>query len=228
MAQQATKNDTWPKCVWWFFAALYVVFYVFAVLLLVDGSFPCEDRLGFLWFLDGCHTLVHHPTGLVLIALLFLDLYILQQIYAQKRRPNVEFPKTVRLEAVSLLYAVYLVFLLYALLDDWHLRYVVIVCLTLHFCGLLVSFTIGWDPYQVENRKVYYQALDVVQLIVLKLVASINDVTIAYVGAGVAIVGVITCFYKFRVISTRNTVKLLSVQVEEALKLKATSRPLIF
>ena len=131
-----------------------------------------------------------------------------------------------RTVGVTLLYAVYLGFLLYAMIDHWHLSYVVIVCLGLHFAGLAFSKMImHWDVYPSR----WYPYVDAAQLIVLVLVAiRINDDTIGYIGASVAIVGVLTCFHKFQVIREREKVVPVSGRGKQALESIATSRPLIF
>ena len=97
---------------------------------------------------------------------------------------------------VTALYAAYLVFLLYALIEQWHLRYVVVVCLTLHFVGLLISFTIGWDPYRVDARMLY-EYVDIVQLFILVAVASMDNYTLTRISVAVALVGIVLCFIKF-------------------------------
>lgn len=103
---------------------------------------------------------------------------------------------------VGALYGVYLVVIVVALAGVMDLAITVMVCLSVHFAGLLGGLLAGLYnvnvdiyPEELGKLKIPIQAWDGVQAVFLgSLVGAMVDTTIA--AAIVAIIGIVGCFYK--------------------------------
>jgi len=100
--------------------------------------------------------------------------------------------------AVFIIYLAYLVVIVIALASSLlPLVETVLVCLGIHFVGLLGGFAIGYDTYprvlgRYRDPIIYW---DVVQAGVLVALAIIGE-DFALAAAVVAIIGIVGCFYK--------------------------------
>jgi len=111
--------------------------------------------------------------------------------------------------AVFLIYLAYLVVIVIALASSLlPLAETVLVCLGIHFAGLLGGFAIGYDTYPKVLGPLRYpiKVWDVVQAVVLVALAIIGD-DFALVAAIVAIIGIVGCFYKVYAIGKLITCK---------------------
>jgi len=111
--------------------------------------------------------------------------------------------------AVFLIYLAYLVVIVIALASSLlPLAETVLVCLSIHFAGLLGGFAIGYDTYPKVLGPLRYpiKVWDWVQagvLIVLAIAVVMGwDDDFALAAAIVAIIGIVGCFYKVYAIGT--------------------------
>ena len=105
--------------------------------------------------------------------------------------------------AVFLIYLAYLVVIVIALASDLlPLAETVLVCLSVHFVGLLGGFAIGYDTYpkvlgKARRPIIYWDWVQAGVLIALAIIGS----GFAVVAAVVAIIGILGCFYKVYAVS---------------------------
>ena len=111
---------------------------------------------------------------------------------------------------VAVVYAAYAVVIGLALDDQLPLRTVLIVCLSIHFAGLLSAVATAyvctsWHtdayPRQLGAAKGPIVIVDVVQFILLVAIVNTDDDKLLLVTAVVALVGIAGCFYKLNAIS---------------------------
>lgn len=112
--------------------------------------------------------------------------------------------------SVAVVYAIYAVAIGLALDGRLPLRTVLIVCLSIHFSGLLSAAMTAYvctswhtDPYPEELGALTGPIvfIDVVQFVLLAVIAVNDDDAVLHATAAVALVGIAGCFYKLTVIS---------------------------